>query len=439
MKEIFRFKNIDNEILWYLKSRSIEFTGAVPKLSVKCPYCKISMLILFTPAGTWRCPCCKHYGNFEQLQIMLVGKIEKIKNLRKEMEKHQESIHIQNSAEENQEIQKMVCEMHKILLDSPKIIEAVQNCFGFSIETIKKYNLGWSGKEMMHCLAPVLRNRLSIPIFTKAQKLISIRFWHVQGITTGSTSQVLNLVPRTESQTFWASQYCAHSNIWIVETEPDAILLSQYVKSCGKDIVVVSTIGIGNDIPIDFRTKDFASVGATFFVRNIRASIFKARAIALSMVSSPKIAVIPEPDIRIRDILTNLGSSDGISFLEKMEAETSRSKIKTIKGTKKSFIFSNTTNQDNYKEKQDVDIPIEKIFIKVLSDIISRPDYSGYLYANTLVNELNKIQTNCIGQRWHWRIVLGCLKRIGIPFTQGKRTKKGIPILLSKNCLGNLK
>ena len=173
MKETFRSKNIDNEILWYLKSRSIEFTGVVPKLLVKCPYCKTGDIILFTPAWTWRCPSCKHCGNFEQLQILLVGKIEKTKNLRKEMEKHPKSIHIQNSAEENQEIQKMAAEMHKILLDSPKIIEAVQDCFGFSIETIKKYNLGWSQKEKMHCLMPVLWNRLSIPILAKTQKLIS--------------------------------------------------------------------------------------------------------------------------------------------------------------------------------------------------------------------------------------------------------------------------
>ena len=436
MKQTLELKNIENEMLWYLKSRSIEFTGTVPKLLVQCPYCKTGTLILFTPTGTWRCPSCKHCGNFEQLQILLVGKIEKIKSLRKEMEKHQRGIQIQNSDDENEKIQNMAAEMHEILLDSPKIIEAVQNCFGFNIETIKKYNLGWSQKEKMYCLMPVLHNRLSIPILTKTQKLVSIRFWHVQGITTGSTSQVLNLVPRTEAQTFWADRYRNQCKIWIVETEPDAILLSQYVKSCGKDIVVVSAIGIGHDIPFDFRTKDFVSVDATFFVRNLKAAIFKARAIALSMVSSPKIAVIPEPYTHIRDIL---GSTDGISFLEKMAAATSRSNIKTIKGINKSAIFSKITSQDNYKEKQDVDISIEKTFIKVLSDIISCPDYSGYLYANTIVNELNKIQPNYIGQRWHWRIVLGCLKKIGIPFTQGKRTKKGIPILLNKNCLENLK
>ena len=112
----------------------------------------------------------------------------------------------------------LVDRYHRLLVDSPTIVQDVERKRGWTIETIKRIDIGWDGTHLMIPIRSLKGDLVNARLYDPFKRSL-VKSYHY--VNSDGMKRTFPWVP------FGESSIKEHKNVWLFEGEPDCILAAQ--------------------------------------------------------------------------------------------------------------------------------------------------------------------------------------------------------------------
>lgn len=243
---------------------------------------------------------------------------------------------------ENEISQKKLNEMieawHNHLLNTENVLEIIKMQFGFNLETIKKYKIGWTGIDFTYSGIRYYRNCVTIPVIDIQGKIRNIRFRRINSNTV-EVNTVLNFRGLLQNITFYGNFQEGIKKYWLFENELEVIRVAQALCSVKKEgICVLCSTSRKAGIPSEWYLPSFFNkVPLVIFFSNSKVNQDKIRTIIQLFGENARI--IQNRDEDIIGLFKLMGDERAIEYLLKLEG---LSQCYAIEGRQRRQILNST-------------------------------------------------------------------------------------------------
>lgn len=228
----------------------------------------------------------------------------------------------------NDELKKLTESFHNNLVSTPGIIEIINAQYGFNLETIKKYQIGWTGINFRYGEIRYYQNCITIPVISSANVIRNIRFRPIKNDKI-SFEQVLNFKGISENVTFYSNLPDRPQKYWLFENELEIIRVTQSLTSDNLEkICVICPTSRRSGIPSEWCIPNFfGNCSLTIFFENSKAARDRARMVVQLLGDRVKVADLGSSR-NVFELFNTLGDESTINYFLKLEESATGYAIK---------------------------------------------------------------------------------------------------------------
>jgi len=245
------------------------------------------------------------------------------------------------------ELKNLTESFHNNLVSTSGIVEMVNAQYGFNLETIKKYQIGWTGINYRYGEIRYYQNCITLPVIGSANVIRNIRFRPIKNDKI-SYEQVLNFKGISESVTFYGNLPERPQKYWLFENELEVIRVTQGLTSDNLEkICVICPTARRVGIPSEWSIPNFfGNCPLTIFFENSKAARDRARMVI--QLLGDRVKVVDWGSSRnVFDLFNTLGDESTINYFLKLEESAAGYAVKqarTKQVLKSTLIESNGTD-----------------------------------------------------------------------------------------------